>query len=62
MELKEVIKWRRAYRSLESCEIDDNLIHELAECASLAPSCYNNQPWRFFVYSETRINDNRSCF
>ncbi len=51
MELKEVIKKRRAYRSLKTCEIDDDLIQELAECASLAPSCYNNQPWRFvFVY------------
>lgn len=51
MELKELIKRRRAYRSLESCEIDEDFIKELAECASLAPSCFNNQPWRFiFVY------------
>jgi len=51
MEFKEVIKRRRSYRSLKTCEIDDDLIQELAGFASLAPSCYNNQPWRFvFVY------------
>lgn len=51
MDFKEVVKRRRAYRSLKTCEIDDDLIQELAECASLAPSCYNNQPWRFvFVH------------
>jgi len=38
---------RRAYRSLEPVEITDELIGRLAESAQLAPSCFNNQPWRF---------------
>ncbi len=53
MELKEVIEKRRSYRSIEPCETDESLVRELARCASLAPSCYNNQPWRFvFVYEK----------
>lgn len=56
MELKEVIEKRRAYRSLEPCKIDEELIKDLAEYASLAPSCYNNQPWRFvFVYKKEML-------
>jgi nitroreductase len=56
MELKDVIEKRRAYRSLKPCRIDENLIKELARCASLAPSCYNNQPWRFvFVYEKDML-------
>ena len=47
MEVKEAIERRRAYRSLDPVPIPDELIWDLAECASLAPSCFNNQPWRF---------------
>jgi nitroreductase len=41
------IQTRRAYRSLEPVEITDDLIRDLARHAGLAPSCNNNQPWRF---------------
>ena len=47
MEVREAIERRRAYRSLDPSPISDELIRDLAECASLAPSCFNNQPWRF---------------
>ncbi|MGC8849634.1 MAG: nitroreductase family protein [Candidatus Bathyarchaeia archaeon] len=51
MELHDAIEARRAYRSLDHAEIDEELIKDLAYHASLAPSCYNKQPWRFvFVY------------
>jgi len=51
MEVKQAIHTRRAYRSLESVEINEELVKDLAESAQLAPSCFNNQPWRFvFVY------------
>lgn len=51
MDLKEIINKRRAYRSLETVEITKEIVKDLAECAQLAPSCFNNQPWRFvFVY------------
>lgn len=47
MDVKEAIRRRRAYRSLDPVTITDELIHDLAENASLSPSCFNNQPWRF---------------
>jgi len=47
LEVREAIERRRAYRSLDPAPISDELIRDLAECASLAPSCFNNQPWRF---------------
>jgi len=51
MDVKQAIHTRRAYRSLESVEITERLVRELVESAQLAPSCFNNQPWRFvFVY------------
>jgi nitroreductase len=51
MDVKEAIKTRRAYRSLAPVEITEELIRDLAECASLSASCFNNQPWRYiFVY------------
>jgi len=51
MDVKEAIKTRRAYRSLAPVEITEELIRDLAECAALSASCFNNQPWRFiFVY------------
>ncbi len=57
MGVSEVIKARRAYRSLERVNITDDLIKDLAYHASLAPSCYNNQPWRFvFVRSPQMLS------
>ena len=51
MDVKQAIHARRAYRSLEPVEITEELARDLAESAQLAPSCFNNQPWRFvFVY------------
>ncbi len=47
MDVKEAIGLRRAYRSFDPVEITDDLIRDLAESAGLAPSCFNNQPWRF---------------
>jgi nitroreductase len=43
----DAIQTRRAYRSLEPFEVTDELIRDLARHAGLAPSCNNNQPWRF---------------
>ncbi|HEX7320044.1 MAG TPA: nitroreductase family protein [bacterium] len=51
MTVKETIDKRRAYRSLDSFPVTDELIADLASCAGLFCSCFNNQPWRFvFVY------------
>ncbi|MEO0137733.1 MAG: nitroreductase family protein [candidate division WOR-3 bacterium] len=54
MNVKQTIERRRAYRSLEPTEITNDLIEDLANCARLFCSCFNNQPWRYvFVYDKT---------
>jgi nitroreductase len=56
MDVKEAINRRRSYRSLSLIDITEDLIKDLAECASLAPSCKNSQPWRFiFVYDKSQL-------
>jgi len=58
MDVKEAIKNRRAYRSLEPVKITDDLIRDLAECARLSASCFNNQPWRYvFVYDPVVLKE-----
>ncbi|MBS3810337.1 MAG: nitroreductase family protein [Halanaerobiales bacterium] len=56
MNVKEAIEKRRSYRSLAPVDIDDDLINDLSESASLAPSCFNNQPWNYvFVYDDEKL-------
>ncbi len=56
MDIKEAIKKRRAYRSLEPIEITKELINDLAECAQITASCFNNQPWSYiFVYEKDNL-------
>lgn len=58
MDVRQAIDRRRAYRSLDPVEITPELVRDLAECARLAPSCFNNQPWRFvFVYDPERLKE-----
>ena len=58
MDVTKAIETRRAYRSLEPVEITDDLVWDLARHAQLAPSCSNNQPWRFvFVRDPARLRD-----
>lgn len=58
MNLQEAIEKRRAYRSLAPVIINQDMVSELAKAASLAPSCYNNQPWRFvFVYEKAKLEE-----
>lgn len=56
MDVKDAIKKRRAYRSLVSVKITDDLIKDFAECAQITASCFNNQPWRYvFVYEREML-------
>jgi len=58
MKLQEAIEARRAFRSLAPVTITETMVSELAKAASLAPSCYNNQPWRFvFVYEPGKLDE-----
>lgn len=58
MDVSRAIQQRRAYRSLEPVEITEDLIQDLAKHAQLAPSCFNNQPWRFvFVFDPDALEE-----
>ncbi len=58
MDIIKAIRERRAYRSLEQIKITKELIRDLARSIQLAPSCFNNQPWRFvFVYEPETLKN-----
>lgn len=58
MKVEKAIEKRRSYRGLEPVEITDEMIKKLVWSASLAPSCYNNQPWKFiFVRSKEKLKE-----
>ena len=57
MNIKEAIEKRRAYRSFEPYKITKDLISDLAECAQISASCFNNQPWKYiFVYEKQMLD------
>ncbi|MBN1539322.1 MAG: nitroreductase family protein [Candidatus Thermoplasmatota archaeon] len=47
MELDLVMEKRRSRRAYRPAEITDDMVNDLLHAAELAPSCSNNQPWRF---------------
>lgn len=49
MELKETIKNRRSIRKYKDTEIPKEIIEDLIDCARLAPSAKNRQPWKFVI-------------
>ena len=56
MEVHEAIESRRAYRSLEAAEVTEGTARDLARHATLAPSCFNKQPWRYvFAYDRETL-------
>lgn len=57
MELEKAIEERRAYRSLDTVTIDDSIIKDIALASSLAPSCFNKQPWRYVFVYEREVLD-----
>ena len=58
MDVSNAIKSRRAYRALQKLEITEEMLKSLANAGSLAPSCFNNQPWRFiFVYEDSVLEN-----
>ncbi len=58
MKFQEVVSRRRAYRALEPVQITEDMVRQLAETAAMAPSCFNNQPWRYvFVYGSQELQE-----
>lgn len=63
MDVKEAIRNRRAYRSLDPVEITKELVTDLASCAQLSASCNNNQSWRFvFVFDQEMLRKMSEVF
>ncbi len=57
LEVKDAIESRRSYRALVPVKITDEMVKELARAASMAPSCFNKQPWRFvFIRSREMLD------
>jgi nitroreductase len=57
VEVIKTLEERRSYRALEKIAITEDMVHSLAESAQLAPSCFNNQPWRYvFVTGAEQLN------
>lgn len=52
MDVHAAIETRRAFRSLAPAPVPDELARDLARHAQLAPSCSNNQPWRYVFVSD----------
>jgi nitroreductase len=46
------IEIRRAKRALSEKKIPDEIIHRIMTAATYAPSCFNNQSWRFLVATD----------
>jgi nitroreductase len=58
MTIQEAIQQRRSYRHLEKISITDEMVEKLSRAAQLAPSCFNNQPWRYvFVRDPEKLKE-----
>ncbi|MDO9556232.1 MAG: nitroreductase family protein [Coriobacteriia bacterium] len=49
MELKDVLRARHSVRAFTSAPVDESVVREIIEYATLAPSTFNLQPWHFHV-------------
>lgn len=56
MELKETIKNRRSIRKFKDIDIPKEIIEDLIDCARLAPSTKNRQPWKFVIVTGNNKN------
>jgi len=53
--INEHIEARRAKRALSTKPVSQEEVELLIRAAHLAPSCFNNQPWRFVVIDDPQI-------
>ena len=54
-EILREIRERRAYRGLRSEEIPREKLNNILKAASLAPSCFNKQPWKYIIADQSDI-------
>ncbi|NSW75378.1 MAG: nitroreductase family protein [Candidatus Atribacteria bacterium] len=54
MDALEVLKTRRSVRRFRNLPVEKEKIEEIIDCARLAPSAINIQPWEFIVVTEEK--------
>lgn len=52
MDVIKCIKKRRSIRSYKDKKIDKKIIEDIIDCARLAPSANNAQPWEFVIVTD----------
>jgi nitroreductase len=52
MDVLELLNARKATRAIDERPVEPERLVKILEAARLAPSCMNNQPWRFLVLVE----------
>ncbi len=63
MNFTELVLKRRSYRKLKPFNVEPSVIKDLIEIAKLAPSCDNNQPWRFvFIFDDKKLKAMKEVF
>jgi nitroreductase len=55
MQLQDALLSRRALRALSPVSLGEDAITQLAQAAQVAPSCFNNQPWRYLFITEPTL-------
>lgn len=58
MNLLEIIQTRRSIRKYQSTEVEQEKLDYIIECARLAPSAVNFQPWQFYIVKSQEAKEN----
>lgn len=56
-EVLDVLKSRRSIRKYKKVKVSDELIKEVIQIATWAPSAHNAQPWRFIVLRDEKLKE-----
>lgn len=57
MELKKLIENRYSVRAYQSREVEKEKVEYVLDCARLAPSACNFQPWYFYVITDEQLKE-----
>lgn len=61
MDVKQAVAARYSCRAYKPDDVDDGLIRDCLECALLAPSACNKQPWKFYVVKGAKKAEIAKC-
>ena len=59
-ELTQVIKKRRSIRKFEAKPVPEDVVRDILDCARLAPTANNVQPWIFGAMTDTNLRKQMS--